>query len=72
MLINTPFRRTLKVNNNSEMNEVEDYGGPADDDKGSQSGQKSQDSGSGGGSGDSGQFGEFENTGTGTWWPSGT
>ncbi len=60
------------MNSNSGKDEIEDYGGPADEDMGSQggqgqSGQRSQDSGSGGGSGDSsGQFGEFENSGTGT------
>ncbi len=60
------------MNSNSGKSETEDYGGPSDEDKGSQGGQRSQDSSSGGGSGDSGdggdggQFGEFENTGVGT------
>src|SRR5690349_6378968 len=63
------------MNNDSQNRETEDYGGPADDDMGGQSGSKMQgnrDSGGSdrggdmGGGGDGGQFGEFEDTGIGT------
>ncbi len=64
------------MNDDSEKRETEDYGGPADDDMGGQSGGSMQgNKGSGGsdrggdmgsGGGDGGQFGEFEDTGVGT------